>query len=209
MSALPLVPQRGARRCERRDSMTGDRKRGQVIPLRDAKHCGARRRQGDHQPCRRPAGWGTDHPGEGRCKLHGGASPGADVRVARSRARKMLLDLGRPDPVGDPLDELRRLAAGLRILVDDLAGRIGDDLVHEDSGKLAPLYLIWRDLVDRLQGCLSVLARAGTPDVTVTVHQGVPVTVVLERVAEAVRPFPEAAAAVSLAMRDALEGMPA
>ena len=36
--------------------------------------CGAKSRQGT--PCRRPAGWGTDHPGTGRCKLHGGCSPG-------------------------------------------------------------------------------------------------------------------------------------
>lgn len=35
-----------------------------------AKHCGARTRAGT--PCRRPAGWGTAHVGEGRCKLHGG-----------------------------------------------------------------------------------------------------------------------------------------
>jgi hypothetical protein len=25
--------------------------------------------------CELPAGWGTDHSGQGRCKLHGGASP--------------------------------------------------------------------------------------------------------------------------------------
>ena len=36
--------------------------------------CGARTRAGT--PCQLPAGWGTDHPGSGRCKLHGGASPG-------------------------------------------------------------------------------------------------------------------------------------
>ncbi|MEA3401317.1 MAG: HGGxSTG domain-containing protein [Armatimonadota bacterium] len=35
--------------------------------------CGAKTRRGT--PCKQPAGWGTDHPGEGRCKLHGGASP--------------------------------------------------------------------------------------------------------------------------------------
>ncbi|MEF8887327.1 MAG: HGGxSTG domain-containing protein [Haloarculaceae archaeon] len=33
--------------------------------------CGATTRDGD--PCKRPAGWGTDHVGEGRCKQHGGA----------------------------------------------------------------------------------------------------------------------------------------
>jgi hypothetical protein len=32
--------------------------------------CGAKTRSGD--ACRLPAGWGTDHPGTGRCKLHGG-----------------------------------------------------------------------------------------------------------------------------------------
>lgn len=35
--------------------------------------CGARTRQGG--TCRKPAGWGTDHPGVGRCRLHGGATP--------------------------------------------------------------------------------------------------------------------------------------
>jgi hypothetical protein len=37
--------------------------------------CGASNR--DDEPCGLPAGWGTDHPGEGRCKHHGGASSGA------------------------------------------------------------------------------------------------------------------------------------
>lgn len=32
--------------------------------------CGATNRKGD--PCTRPAGWGTSHPGSGKCKLHGG-----------------------------------------------------------------------------------------------------------------------------------------
>lgn len=41
----------------------------------DKKYCGAKTRAGT--PCRRPAGWGTYHVGEGRCKLHGGKSTGA------------------------------------------------------------------------------------------------------------------------------------
>ncbi|WP_277543239.1 hypothetical protein [Haloarcula laminariae] len=32
--------------------------------------CRATNRNGD--PCKLPAGWGTDHTGDGRCKLHGG-----------------------------------------------------------------------------------------------------------------------------------------
>lgn len=38
--------------------------------------CGARARTAGGRPCQRPAGWGTDHPGSGRCKFHGGLSTG-------------------------------------------------------------------------------------------------------------------------------------
>jgi hypothetical protein len=42
-----------------------------------AKLCGAKTRAGGR--CKQTAGWGTDHVGEGRCKLHGGAAKrGAD-----------------------------------------------------------------------------------------------------------------------------------
>lgn len=37
-------------------------------------HCGAKTRSGGR--CKKPAGWGTSHPGEGRCRLHGGCSTG-------------------------------------------------------------------------------------------------------------------------------------
>jgi hypothetical protein len=38
-------------------------------------YCGARKRQPTYpgETCWRPAGWGTWHPGCGKCKLHGGA----------------------------------------------------------------------------------------------------------------------------------------
>ena len=50
--------------------------------------CGARKRQPRYpgETCARPAGWGTEHPGFGRCKLHGGATPykhGLYSRVVR------------------------------------------------------------------------------------------------------------------------------
>lgn len=35
--------------------------------------CGKKNRAGN--PCARPAGWGTPHPGHGPCKLHGGSTP--------------------------------------------------------------------------------------------------------------------------------------
>lgn len=39
--------------------------------------CGRTKRDGSGDECGLPAGWGTDHPGEGACKHHGGASSGA------------------------------------------------------------------------------------------------------------------------------------
>jgi len=55
--------------------------------------CGATARS-TGQPCRRPAGWGTNHPGAGRCKLHGGATPSGPasphyVHGERCRPRPM------------------------------------------------------------------------------------------------------------------------
>lgn len=37
-------------------------------------YCGANKRDGSGETCSLPAGWGTDHVGEGTCKLHGGAA---------------------------------------------------------------------------------------------------------------------------------------
>jgi hypothetical protein len=38
-----------------------------------SRYCGAKKRQGEGC-CRRPAGWGTPHPGRGTCKLHLGST---------------------------------------------------------------------------------------------------------------------------------------
>lgn len=37
--------------------------------------CGRTKRDGSGDDCSLPAGWGTDHVGEGACKLHGGSVP--------------------------------------------------------------------------------------------------------------------------------------
>lgn len=48
------------------------------------RYCGAKTRAGT--PCRRPAGWGTDHAGSGKCKLHGGASTGPKTKEGKAKA---------------------------------------------------------------------------------------------------------------------------
>lgn len=37
--------------------------------------CGRKKRDGSGDMCALPAGWGTDHVGDGACKLHGGSTP--------------------------------------------------------------------------------------------------------------------------------------
>lgn len=46
--------------------------------------CGARKRNGD--PCTKPAGFGTDHVGFGRCKFHGGGSKAKHGRYSSNPA---------------------------------------------------------------------------------------------------------------------------
>jgi len=78
--------------------------------------CGAKNRQGN--PCGRPAGWGTDHSGKGRCKLHGGRSPiksGRYSKVAEVRVADLVNEM-EADP--DPLNVLPELALARALLHD-------------------------------------------------------------------------------------------
>jgi hypothetical protein len=80
--------------------------------------CGAKTRSGSL--CALPAGWGTVHPGVGRCKLHGGSTPNHNAhaeRVLTDRAEASALaelhSRGVP-PLGNPLVVLAQLAAEAR-----------------------------------------------------------------------------------------------
>jgi hypothetical protein len=44
--------------------------------MTDTPACGRSKRDGSGESCSLPAGWGTDHVGDGACKLHGGGSTG-------------------------------------------------------------------------------------------------------------------------------------
>jgi len=82
------------------------------------RYCGARKRQPTHpgETCRRPAGWGTWHPGVGRCKLHGGARGYKHGRFS-TVAREHLLP-----------DVRRKMADySARMLYTILRARISDD----------------------------------------------------------------------------------
>jgi hypothetical protein len=57
----------------------------QPVSKDGGRHCGARRGKTGGQ-CRKPAGWGTGHPGYGRCRLHGGMTPTHIGAAAREQA---------------------------------------------------------------------------------------------------------------------------
>ena len=82
--------------------------------------CGAPKRQGG--TCRQTAGNRTDHPGVGRCWLHGGRSPvkhGRYSTMKRAQIRE-LIEQHEADP--DPLDILPDLAV-VRALLQDYIDR--------------------------------------------------------------------------------------
>ncbi|MET7781510.1 hypothetical protein ABZU94_07260 [Streptomyces mirabilis] len=92
----------------------------------DLGKCGAKKRQGEGF-CARPSGWGTDHPGDGRCKLHGGSTKNQSVAAERVRvereARLLLAELGEAVPVTDPAAELQRVAGEI-VAMKDAAARL-------------------------------------------------------------------------------------
>lgn len=109
--------------------------------------CGATTRGG--KSCTRPAGWGTSHPTEGRCKLHGGASNGRPVEHGRysvahraSLADKYEQFLSDPNP-GDLTDEL----ALLRTLLQNYLDRFKEGVTFEPGH------------IDRIYGMIEGIGR--------------------------------------------------
>ncbi len=93
--------------------------------------CGGKTRAGGGHPCRRPAGWGTDHVGTGRCKLHGGSSLAGPASPAwshgkRSMYAKRLPARLQPDfeeavAAGDPLLLVEELGVARALVVEALS----------------------------------------------------------------------------------------
>lgn len=59
--------------------------------------CGAKRANREEK-CKQPAGWRTEHPGEGRCRFHGGSAPikhGRYSTIMHNRVRDRMDELAR------------------------------------------------------------------------------------------------------------------
>lgn len=103
--------------------------------------CGAKTRSGGQ--CKHSAGSGTDHLGVGRCKLHGGASPNAQLTGVVELARREAAVMGRPLDIepGEALLQCIRIAAGEVQYASDRIAELdpGDAIVGQRTVKTRPL----------------------------------------------------------------------
>ncbi|MFE3522231.1 hypothetical protein ACFXOD_11655 [Streptomyces sp. NPDC059161] len=135
-------------------------------PGLDSRYCGAQRKQ-QPGPCTRPAGWGTSHPGTGRCKLHGGSTPNQKTSAARQRAeaeaRAVLAELG-VAPVDDPLKQLLALAGQVlawQRATAELVNRLESVRYQSDGGseQIRAEVLLYERAMDRAVAVLTAIAR--------------------------------------------------
>ncbi|MGW2520451.1 hypothetical protein ACWC09_26250 [Streptomyces sp. NPDC001617] len=129
--------------------------------------CGARKRQGEGT-CNKTAGWGTDHPGTGRCRLHGGSTPtqkqAAHTAQAEANARKALATLN-VESVDNPLAALSRLAGqavAWQEALADCVNRLGDRIRYEGVGgaeQLRSEIALYERAMDRCGQILGLIAR--------------------------------------------------
>lgn len=93
--------------------------------------------------CQHPAGWGTDHPGYGNCKNHGGSTPAGKKFAARQAATQAVATYGLPreiDPHSALLEELHRTAGHIAWLGAELA-----DLEDADAVVASALTALYSD----------------------------------------------------------------
>lgn len=138
-----------------------------------ARRCGAKTRTGgerDGEPCRHWAGFRTDHPGVGRCYLHGGATQTHKTHAVLTEAKRRMVALGQPiEEVTAPgvLMGLLRAGAGhVAWLQQEVAAL--DDLASHNAEVLVRLYDSERDRLARIgEACV----RAGVAEHMVRMEQ--------------------------------------
>lgn len=162
----------------------------------DSRFCNARTR-GDGSPCDKPAGSGTNHLGVGKCRLHGGASPNAEIAGQIWLAHRDYQVMGVPVDVTphDALLECIRIAAGEvsyaseRIAALDMEDAVGPVIttrpLKEEKGAEssieraeehgAPALHIWiqvrRQAMDRLVTYSATAIKAGLEERLVRVAE--------------------------------------
>lgn len=93
---------------------------------------GKRRGEGAGKTCTRPAGWGTDHAGTGRCKLHGGKTPTHQAAGKKALAEKAVATFGltrEVDPRDALLEEVYRSAGAVDWLYEQVKALEADEVI--------------------------------------------------------------------------------
>lgn len=124
--------------------------------------CGAKRKSGI--PCRAFAGQGTDHPGVGACKYHGGATPSHKTHAAKVEAERRMVTMGAPVAGITPAQALKSLLQATTGHVAWLADEVANlgNLEGPEAAMLTRLYADERDRLARIaKACLdSGMGRA-------------------------------------------------
>ena len=142
--------------------------------------CGGKKRQGEGD-CTRPAGWGTDHPGIGKCKLHGGSTPNHATNAVTTQAKRDVVLFGARRDVhpADALLELVQWTAGevdywrsrVRLLEEDEltwgVTRVkegGEDRGTTEEAKPNVAYVMLVDASNRLERYSASALKAGVDE---------------------------------------------
>lgn len=124
-----------------KETLTFEKTDGVMCDAGD-RHCHQRRSlrqegsvndRGERLVCHRPAGWGTNHSGEGPCKLHAGNTPGVQKSVRLKKLKEEVATLGLPRDVAPPvalMEELHRTAGVVSYLENLIRNMEVDSLVY-------------------------------------------------------------------------------
>jgi hypothetical protein len=139
-----------------------------VTPIHDARYCGGKKHQGEGT-CTQPAGWGTPHPGVGRCKLHGGCAP-SSVKAGElalvERDARLLFEKVAPQvtPIENPLEAFAQVA-GRVVAWMELMDALLDEVKavgyqHEKAGEQVDARVqLYERALDRCAQVLAMYAR--------------------------------------------------
>lgn len=139
-----------------------------VTAIHVKNYCGARTKQREGT-CEQPAGWGTPHPGVGRCRFHGGSSPNAvkagAVALVERDVRELFGKIA-PEivPVDNPLAAYAELAGRVLAwmqLMDDLLGELRQPgYMHRKAGEqIEAKVQLYERAMDRANVVLGSYAR--------------------------------------------------
>lgn len=119
-----------------REEQRAAQRQPELDPIAPDDTCNARKRKGEGY-CSRPAGWGTDHNGVGRCKFHGGNMPNHRKQAQTEIAKMGVQAFGLPvniEPHQALTEELNRTAGIIGFYELQIQSLNSTDELHGPTG---------------------------------------------------------------------------